>query len=107
MGKTKNKPTEAKEEKERRSASDPGSDRCNCGTFALQHIICFIFIQSTKKGTDEYNHIEQMAVTDRAPEDEELVDAVSEPKPPISVDFDTLKSVNPDVVGWIYIEAFG
>ena len=58
-----------------------------------------------KKGTDEYNHIEQMAVTDRAPEDEELVDAVSEPKPPISVDFDTLKSVNPDVVGWIYIEA--
>ena len=58
-----------------------------------------------KKGTDEYNHIEQMAVTDRAPEDEELVDAVSGPKPPISVDFDTLKSVNPDVVGWIYIEA--
>ena len=48
-----------------------------------------------KKGTDEYNHIEQMAVTDRAPEDEELVDAVSEPKPPISVDFDTLKRISP------------
>lgn len=103
-GKTKNKPTEAKEKKK-------GDLLLTLALIAAIAVFCFaaynlfhIYIEY-KKGTDEYNHIEQMAVTDRAPEEEELVDAVSGPKPPISVDFDTLKSVNPDVVGWIYIEA--
>lgn len=61
-----------------------------------------------KKGTDEYNHIEQMAVTERAPETEDTEQTEQEdqgPKPPIDVDFAALKSVNEDVVGWIYIEA--
>lgn len=59
-----------------------------------------------KKGTDEYNHIEQMAVTERAPEStEEASDTEQEPQPPFDVDFATLQGVNPDVVGWIYIEA--
>ena len=58
-----------------------------------------------KKGTDEYNNIEQMAVTDREPENEQKTEEDAGPKPPITVDFAKLKSVNPDVVGWIYMEA--
>lgn len=58
-----------------------------------------------KKGTDEYNHIEQMAVTDRAPDAQEVAGPEAQPKAPINVDFASLKSVNPDVVGWIYVEA--
>lgn len=60
-----------------------------------------------KKGTDEYNHIEQMAVTDREPDKEEQEPAGPEHKlsAPLKVDFAALKSTNEDVVGWIYIEA--
>ena len=58
-----------------------------------------------KKGTDEYNSIEKMAVTDRDPDKEEKTEKDAGPKPPITVDFAKLKSVNPDVVGWIYMEA--
>lgn len=54
-----------------------------------------------KKGTDEYNEIEQMAVTPH----EDIQTESNDPVPPIDVDFDTLKSVNEDVVGWIYVEA--
>ena len=59
-----------------------------------------------KKGTDEYNHIEQMAVTERDPEStEEVSDTEQGLQPPFDVDFAALQGVNPDVVGWIYIEA--
>ncbi len=59
-----------------------------------------------KKGTDEYNHIEQMAVTERDPENtQEDQSGDDQPKPPIDVNFETLQGVNEDVAGWIYIEA--
>lgn len=62
-----------------------------------------------KKGTDEYNHIEQMAVTEREPDLIEMETETGESGPsllaPIDVDFATLRSVNEDVIGWIYIEA--
>lgn len=58
-----------------------------------------------KKGTDEYNEIEQMAVTEREPELVDMEQADAGPVPPINVDFDTLRGINSDVIGWIYVEA--
>ena len=58
-----------------------------------------------KKGTDEYNQIEEMAVTERDADSAEVAGPSAQIKPPIEVDFDKLKSVNDDVVGWIYVDA--
>ncbi len=58
-----------------------------------------------KKGTDEYNQIEEMAVTERDADSAEVAGPSAQLKPPIEVDFDKLKSVNEDVVGWIYVDA--
>lgn len=58
-----------------------------------------------KKGTDEYNSIEEMAVTERDPDTTEIAGPDAEPKPPLNVDFDKLRSVNEDVIGWIYVDA--
>ena len=58
-----------------------------------------------KKGTDEYNSITQMAVTERDPDGEAAgPEAGSELKAPMDIDFASLKSVNDDVVGWIYVK---
>ena len=58
-----------------------------------------------KKGTDEYNQIEEMAVTERDADSAEVAGPNAQLKPPIEVDFDKLKSVNEDVGGWIYVDA--
>ena len=58
-----------------------------------------------KKVTDEYNQIEEMAVTERDADSAEVAGPNAQLKPPIEVDFDKLKSVNEDVVGWIYVDA--
>nr|WP_295266108.1 class B sortase [uncultured Blautia sp.] len=58
-----------------------------------------------RKGTDEYNQIEEMAVTERDADSAEVAGPSAQIKPPIEVDFDKLKSVNEDVVGWIYVDA--
>ena len=58
-----------------------------------------------KKGTEEYNQIEEMAVTERDADSAEVAGPNAQLKPPIEVDFDKLKSVNEDVVGWIYVDA--
>ncbi|MBQ8305910.1 MAG: class B sortase [Blautia sp.] len=64
-----------------------------------------------KKGVDEYNTIAEMAVTERAP-DEEVPEETpanenggSRLVPPMIVDFEKLQQVNGDVCGWIYVEA--
>ena len=56
-----------------------------------------------KKGTDEYNAIEKIAVTERDPSEDET-EAGEELQPPIDVDFDALREINKDVIGWIYVE---
>ena len=64
-----------------------------------------------KKGSDEYNQIAQMAVTERDPDaDSENKGEAAGPsgptlKAPMDIDFDSLRSINPDVIGWIYVES--
>ena len=63
-----------------------------------------------KKGSDEYNKIADMAVMERDPDkDIERDEAAGPDGPkltaPMQIDFASLKSVNEDVIGWIYIEA--
>ncbi|MBR2259072.1 MAG: class B sortase [Blautia sp.] len=63
-----------------------------------------------KKGSDEYNAIAQMVVTERTPDGEreaQTPNTQTEPSVavPMSIDFAALKQVNDDVIGWIYIEA--
>lgn len=61
-----------------------------------------------KKGTDEYNGIAQMAVTEKSPDQvqEETGEEAEKPSltPPMEIDFAALKAVNEDVIGWIYVE---
>ena len=72
----------------------------------MQLLTFIIFIQNIKKGTDEYNSISEMAVTERDPDQVEEIDQPDEqPVAPVSIDFDSLRSINEDVIGWIYMEA--
>ncbi|MDD5804678.1 MAG: SrtB family sortase, partial [Clostridia bacterium] len=59
-----------------------------------------------KKGSDEYNAIAQMAVTERDPDKDKENNEVAGPngptlKAPLDIDFDSLRSINTDVIGWI------
>ena len=65
-----------------------------------------------KKGSDEYNAIAQMAVTERDPDQDSTSESEEAAGPdgpalkaPLDIDFDSLRSINTDVIGWIYMEA--
>ena len=79
------------------------------GVFCYAAFNLFHIFTEYKKGTDEYNQIQQMAVTSRNPEEIEEAEEKKEEentlKAPIEVDFASLKAVNDDVIGWIYVEA--
>lgn len=62
-----------------------------------------------KVGTDEYNALEEMAVTENpnGKRQEAEGEEPQEPEPPITVDFTALKGINEDVVGWLYVESLG
>lgn len=66
-----------------------------------------------KKGTDEYEKIREYAVESTSDEGktedlnegkEEQTEEADEPQGP-QIDFEALKAVNPDVVGWLEVEA--
>ena len=79
------------------------------GVFCFAGYNLYHIYTEYKKGTDEYNRIAQMAVTEREPEvPEEAVEEEQQEegiKAPIEIDFDSLRAVNEDVIGWIYVEA--
>ncbi|MDO4648362.1 MAG: class B sortase [Eubacteriales bacterium] len=79
------------------------------GVFCFAGYNLFQIYQEYKAGTDEYNSIADMAVTEREPEapapDSTATEAGEQIVPPMQIDFDKLRSVNTDVNGWIYVEA--
>lgn len=78
------------------------------GVFCFAAYNLYNIYTEYKKGTDEYNQIEQMAVVTREPELEQSTEAAGPEmtvQAPLEVDFTSLKSVNEEVIGWIYIEA--
>lgn len=77
------------------------------GVFCFAGYNLYHIYTEYKKGTDEYNRIAQMAVTDRDPDIIEETPEEQEEgiKAPIEIDFDSLRAVNEDVIGWIYVEA--
>ena len=79
------------------------------GVFVFAAYNLYHIYKEYKKGTDEYNQIEQMAVTNRDPDElsEEAGGENQGPSlvAPMEIDFASLKAVNDDVIGWIYVEA--
>ena len=80
------------------------------GVFAFSAFQLGKIFLEYKAGTDEYNRVrEYVTVTEPKPEQEQeetqTEPEAEEAKPvPPQVDFDSLKAINPDVIGWIQIE---
>ena len=77
------------------------------GIFAFAAFNLFHIYTEYKKGSDEYNAIAEMAVTEKKPDQESTGGSISQGTvlSPMTIDFNALKAVNDDVIGWIYIEA--
>ena len=78
------------------------------GVFIYAAINLIHIYTEYKKGTDEYNSIAEMAVTEKEPDPEEgkgKTKKKASVTAPMTIDFPALKAVNDDVIGWIYVEA--
>lgn len=77
------------------------------GVFGYAAVNLFHIYTEYKKGSDEYNAIAEMAVTEKEADETSALAQNSAPSitAPMSIDFASLRAVNEDVIGWIYIEA--
>lgn len=117
--------TEKETEKTRQSALDSGIFSGTC-CFLLFRVQADRHLPGYKTGTDEYRDLQQYTTEitktpeTPAPTKTEEPQTESEPaepsepepeplsyptEPPLAVDFESLKAINPDVKGWLYIEA--
>ncbi|MGI6069105.1 MAG: class B sortase [Blautia sp.] len=77
------------------------------GVFLYAAFQLFSIYSEYKKGVDEYNKLEEIAVSEnpnKKKEEQQTEEEKKKAEPPITVDFEELRKINPDVVGWIYIE---
>ena len=81
------------------------------GVMAFAGWNLFTIYSEYKAGTDEYDKIHNMVVTERDADEEEIPEVqrieVEQRswKAPIEVDFQKLLEINTDIVGWLYVEA--
>ena len=66
-----------------------------CRVFCYSAFQLYKIFSSYKKGDDEYKEIRNIAVTEQKRENQ---------PPKMEIDFDKLKEINPDVIGWIRFE---
>lgn len=85
------------------------------GVFAFSAYKLISIYLEYKAGTDEYDRLHQYAVEQEVPKDDDIAqpqyvlneageEVVLDRYPP-EVDFASLKAINPDVIGWLDVEA--
>lgn len=81
----------------------------SCAVICLFSIYQLISIQlNYKKGEKLYEDIKQQVIVTNKPADTTTQDNIKEsddkqPLLDISVDFEALKKINPDIIGWLYL----
>ena len=99
-----------KEEKKKRTAGDVILTLIllvAVGVFCFAGYNLFKMYMDYKEGRDQYQDIADMAVSERDPDAHPgAPGSDTYITPPIDVDFASLKAINDDVIGWIYVEAF-